>query len=264
VSLGPHDHELVQRDVDGETSAEEKTGLRLRLEADPELRDLHQALEGVRRELDGVGLVDPPPGLRADILRSVRQVGAHGRQAREGVFALFFQRPALAFAATLAIGIGAGLLLSSLAGWHPVAVDEAAVVGTIGSRVDLPEVDRAQLEGSGLAASVVARRGDGLVVVDVDVDPPRGAELFVDTAGSGLQPRAFDARDGLPAAGAILEAAGAYVADAAPGRYRVVLEAFSQGSGEIRIRLQTLEGRVEATLHSGAVSAPAGSSITKN
>jgi len=259
MSLDPRDHELVQRDVDGETSAEERSALRLRLEAEPELRELHQALQGVRQQLDTVVLVDPPPGLRADILRGVRAI-ARGRSEPRGVPSLLFQRPALALAATLAIGIGAGVLLSGLAGgWHLGAVDEAAVSGTIGSRVELPEVDRARLEGNGLRAGAVLRRGASIVVVEVEVAPPRGAELFVDTAGSGLQPRGFDARDGLPAAGAILEAAGAYVADAAPGRYRVVLEPFSAGSGEVRIRLQTVDGRVDATLRSGAVAAPPGS-----
>lgn len=259
MSASPADQELLQRDVDDETSPEERTALHQRLRADPALRAEHEALLDLRRRLDGVGLVDPPPGLVSDVLRSVRQAVGRGPGSRAAWLApLLARRPALALAATLAVGIGAGVLLAGLLGPGWPAIDESQVAGTILSPgpADPAVVDRVRLEGAGLRAEAVARMASGVAVADLVIEPPRTVEVFVETAGSGLRPRGFEAVDGLAAAGAIVEAGGVYVADAPPGRYRVALAATAAGSGEIRIRLQSPDGRVDGTLRLGPVSAP--------
>jgi hypothetical protein len=257
VSAPRSDQELLQRDAFDETSPEERAALHQRLSADPALRAEHERLLDLRRRLDQVGLVDPPPGFVSDVRRAARQAGARGDRGA-WLAPLLARRPALALAASLAIGIGAGVLLSGFLGqgsWP--AVDESQVAGTILSRerADLPVVDRIRLEGAGLRAEAVARTGRGVVVADLVIEPPRTAEVFVETGGSGLRPRGFEALDGL-AAGAILEAGGVYVADARPGHYRLALATTAAGSGEIRIRLQSPDGRVDGSLHLGPVSAP--------
>jgi len=268
VSASGTDRELLQRDIDGELSPPEQTALHDRLRADPALRAEYEKLLDVRRRLDEVGLVDPPPGLVSDVQRAVRLAVARG-ESRQGAWLgpLLARRPALALAATLAIGIGAGVLVAGLLGqgsWP--AVDESQVAGTILSpgRADLPVVDRVRLEGAGLRAEAVARMAAGIVVADLVIEPPRTAELFVETGGSGLQPRGFEALDGLTAAGAILEGGGVYLADASPGRYRLALAATAAGSGELRIRLQSPDGRIDGRLQVGPVSAPVSGEAGKN
>lgn len=260
MSLTDADWELLHRDVDGETTPYERAELRRRLAAEPDLRAQHEALLDLAGRLGGLSLVDPPEGLRWTILHAVRQAAARRGGESPWGLALLARRPAFALAAALALGIGAGLSLSGLLGegrWS--AVDESSVVGTalLGGHPDLPVADRVRLEGAGLRAEAVARKAAGVVVVEVVIERPRTAALFVESSGSGLSPRGFLAPDGLPAAGAVLEAGGAYFADALPGRYRLILAPASEGSGELRIRLQSPDGRVDGTLQVGPVSAPA-------
>jgi len=268
VSASGTDQELLQRDAFGETSAEERAALHQRLRVDPALRAEHEKLVDVRRRLNQVGLVDPPPGLRQSILRAIRESAPREMGSWAWLGPLLVRRPAFALGSALAVGLACGILVTGLlTGGSLPAVDESSVAGTMlprGVRGDLPVVDRVRLEGAGLRAEAVARRASGVVVADLVIEPPRTAEVFVETGGSGLVARGFEAPGGLPAAGAVLEAAGVYIADAPPGRYLFVLTPTAAGSGELRIRLQSPDGRVEGRLRVGTVSVPALAESAKN
>jgi len=262
VKIARSDWTLLQRDVDGETSPEERTALHRRLRAEPELRAAHERLLDVKRRLAGVRLVDPPVDLRRYVLRAVRRAPAPGEGGwRSWLAPLLARRPAFALASTLAVGVVGGVLLAGLLTGGPMpAVDESSVAGTVlpgGLPRELPVVDRLRLEGAGLRAEAHARREAGLVVAELVIEPPGAAEVILDAEGSGLRTRGFEAGDGLPPGGAILEPGGAYIAQAPPGRYRLVLAATGSGSGEIRIRLHSPDGQVDGRLQAGPVSVPA-------
>jgi len=259
--MSPVDLQLLQRDVDGETSSAERAALQQRLRQEPDLREHHEALLEVRRRLDEIGLVDPPPGLRADILHAVRQ--SRRREARgwaDWLLPLYARGSALAYASTLAVGVVAGILLTSALDRGPGAqVDESAVSGTVlpgGPATAAAILDRVHVEGPGVRVDAVARPVSGLVVADLVVESNHTAELLVETSGSGFAPRGFEAPAGLPAGGAVLEATGVYVAEAPAGRYRLVLGPAGTGSGELRIRVRSAAGAAEGSLRAG----PAGAS----
>jgi hypothetical protein len=260
--MSPADLELLlQRDIDGETSAAEHAALLQRLREEPDLREHHEALVEVRKRLDEIGLVDPPPGLRADILRAVRQ--SRRREARgwaDWLLPLFARGSALAYASTLAVGVVAGVLLTGVLGQGPGAhLDESAMSGTVlpgGAGPSSAILDRVHLAGPGVRVEAVARPVSGLVVADLAVESDHAAELVVETGGSGFAPRGFEAPAGLPAGGAVVEATGLYVAEASPGRYRIVLGPAGPGSGEVRIRLSSATGVAQGSLRAG----PAGAS----
>ena len=112
MSLSPADWELLHRDVDGEITEQESAELQERLAREPDLETSHRALVGLGRTLSQVDLVEPPAELAHDVMRRVKEQRPSG--AKEGwlfgLRALVAQRPALALASSLSVGLLAGLL----------------------------------------------------------------------------------------------------------------------------------------------------------
>ena len=133
MTLSRTDWELLHREVDGEISDSESAGLRERLAAEPELREAYQALTGVDRSLSDVGLVAPPPDLAADVMRQVRRLSAppRGGPWLAPLSAWVTGQPMLALAATLAVGLLGGLLVTSLSERGLAPLDESSVAGTL-------------------------------------------------------------------------------------------------------------------------------------
>jgi hypothetical protein len=253
MTMTDQDWDLIQRDVDGETSTDESTALRERLAREPELVHHYQALTGVRDTLDGVRLVDPPADMAGDILRGVRQRAHVGRpRVVTGVFGRLTARPALTLASTLAAGLVVGVLATTLTeGLRPASVDERAVSGTVLSGADLARLSvmgDLELGSASLGASVLTRRGDGIVVAEVDIRSPRPLELTVEMEGTALRPRGFVSLEDLPTGEVILEEDYVHVRQAPAGRYLLTLAVLGMEPGPLRIRLgtgeETLEGEV--------------------
>jgi len=253
VSLSASDWELLHREVDRETTDHESSGLRERLASEPELRAAFQALTGVGGTLSEVGLVEPPPDLATDVMRQVRRrsVPAAKRDWLAPLRLWVTQQPALALASSLAVGLLAGLLVTSLSGRGLVPLDESSVSGTLlppTNLATLPLLDEARLEGTGIEATAATRRGPGMVVAEVEILSAAPADVTLTVDASRLRPRGYECLGGEPKGGVTVEA-GRVELRQATGRCFVKLETVGPAAAPVTVHVQA--GPAEATLRAG-------------
>jgi hypothetical protein len=257
TTMTDQDWELLQREVDRENTADESSALRERLAREPELVRHYQALSGVCDTLDDVRLVDPPAGMAGDILRGIRQRAYAGRpRVVAGVFGRLTARPALTLASTLAAGLVVGVVATTLTDRLRPGIDETVVSGTVLPARDLarlPVIGDLELGGASLGATVVTRRGDGVVVAEVQIRSPRPLDVTVGLDRGALRPRGFVSLEDLPTGEVSLEEDHVSVRQAPAGRYLLTLAILGADPAPLRIRLDsdedTLEGEVGAAVH---------------
>ena len=262
MTLSGSDWALLHREMDGEATDVESAGLRERLAAEPELRAAFQALAGVGESLSEVGLVDPPPELAPNVMRQVRRgPGAAPRGSWLAPLSGWVTRqPALALAATLAVGLLGGLLVTSLSDRGSGPLDEAAVSGTLLPPGDLAERcrwwTRRASRGPGIDATAVTRSGHGVVVAELDILSGGPVDVTVEVAGGGLRPRGFDCAGDQPTAGVVIEARRVHVRGLGTGRCFVSLAALEGDPGPVAVRILVEAGneRSEAVLRAGTTA----------
>lgn len=240
--MDPRLEELLQREIDGATSAEESAELHRRLMEEPAARELHDRLQRLAEDLRRVGQEEVPAGLRQEILAAVER----SERARSGAVATHRRTPGvrrrdlLPFAAGLAAGLALFALLSGGGGPDP-AVDPDALTGTMrpGARsAEELSADAQRIEGPGVVATALLRVHRDEAVVDLHLRSDRPLETTLESVG-GLTPL-FGERRG-PEAGEIRLTEGACrVVQEGEGRYRFVL----RGEGEaatasLRLRLRS-------------------------
>lgn len=252
MTISDRDWELLQREVDGQNPPEDSAALRERFSREPELEDQYRALQEVGRTLEQVGLVEPPEGLAHDVMRQVRQraLARPRGGALSVLFAGFMQRPALALASSLAVGVLAGVLVAGLVGQAPAGrIDERWVAGSIlpsGHLGELPLIDKTVLEAPGLQATVATRQGPGVVVAELAITSPQPVDVVVELDGQALQPRAYGTPTAPAVGSVVLEADRVRIRQAGPGRYLLTLEVLRPDPAPLRIRLDSAEGSVSA------------------
>jgi anti-sigma factor RsiW len=100
-------------ELDGVATPEESSKLQEHLARDPEAKARFEHLRQLSAMLDRVEMVDPPPDLKAGILRSIR-TRATSEPARVGwldrLAAAFGGRPLFRFAYSFAAGVAAGII----------------------------------------------------------------------------------------------------------------------------------------------------------
>jgi hypothetical protein len=253
MTLSPSDWELLHREVDGETTDDESSGLRERLAAEAELREAYQALTGVGQALSSVRIEDPPPALASEVMRQVRRRGAPGgsRDWLAPMSAWVAGQPALALAATLAVGLLGGLLVTSLSERGLAPLDESAVSGTAlpgEQQSALPILDRARLTGEGIEAVATIRRGRGAVVAEVEVAAPAPVDVTVIVEPTQLRPQGFECLGDEPAGGVVIEAGRVELREAGPGRCFVKMATLGTVTDPVVVQVVAGPDRVEAAL----------------
>jgi anti-sigma factor RsiW len=153
--------DLIQRVLDGDGSAEERTRLDARLASDPRARSRYDDLSRVFQALSAVQVEEAPSGMRDDVLRSIREAAlAKTRDtARAGVAVPAVRapragRPAfswLRLALPIAGGAVAAVVLFTTIGGPPWRAPVGRVSGTMSGAGSAD----AMRVGSGPAAVVV-------------------------------------------------------------------------------------------------------------
>jgi anti-sigma factor RsiW len=258
MSLSASDWELLHRAVDGEATEAESAELETRLAREPDLAASHRALQGVGRTLSEVGLVESPPELAGDVMRQVRQ-RPHSVAEQRGLSGLtgwVARQPGLALAASLAVGLLAGLLATGLSGRGALmSLDENTVSGTIlpfGHLATLPVIDEIEIGGPGTGATVVTRRGSDVVVAEVRIRSPRPLDLTVELDSGTLRPRGFVSLEDLPTGEVALEEGLVRVRQAPEGHYLLTLAVLGPDPAPLRIRLESGDAALEGELRAVA------------
>jgi hypothetical protein len=255
MTIVQSDWELLHREIDGENAPEVSARLHERLAREPELDACYQALLGVGRTLSEVGLVEPPVGILGDVMRRVRPGLPTAAPRAGGIAGWVARQPGLALAASLAVGVLAGVLVSG--GGGAGRVQDVSVSGTAltSARLQtLPVIDEAHLEGSGMRASVVAHRKGDVVVAELEIESGSPVDLTVGVSGGSLRPSGFESADGRAVGPVVLDATGVHARRLPSGRYLLVLQAIGASSSELHIRVESPQGILDGHLRSGGSS----------
>jgi len=175
--------DLIQRALEGEVTADERTRLDARLAAEPAARSRYDELSRAFEALGSVPLAEPPAGMRDEVMRAIRGAAPAwaaasaraGRTIPASRPSLRAGRPAFAWlriALPLAAGAVAALVL--VANWQgsPWRTGGDRVSGTM----------------SGLRSTDALRLGEGASAVLVRWSPSRaGFELRVQAGDTPVQ-----------------------------------------------------------------------------
>lgn len=229
--------EWIQADLDGQATRRERSALRKRLQADPEARRLQAGLKEVCRVLDEVGDVDPPAGLRSEILAEIRRRSPAMPKAR--LFRTWrLQSPVLRYGYVLAAGFALGFAL------HLVVfrqVPEAAprdILGTMAAIDRSPESSSAipmvTEAGAGIGSLELRASGSALLL-GIELASPGPVELLVAFDANLVSFRGWEAPPG--DGGSISAEPGLVRLESETGhRYGVLLERRSLREGALDVR----------------------------
>ena len=177
---------LINADIDGELTADEREDLDVILESSSEARAMRAELLRLSNLLDSQPEQLPPPDLLKQILNKLAPPPRASNFSRSGLFASFQPATAgLAFAAGLLLTVG----FYELSPNGPSASETASMVGTMvanqsGSQ-DLLKHD-VILKGDGFSGAVSLRSNDGVYILNFDLDSRDLMEIEVGLDRTGL------------------------------------------------------------------------------
>jgi anti-sigma factor RsiW len=180
-----HDHDdLIQRDIDGRITGEERTRLASLLASDPTAREEHQRLAGLRDLLASLPKEEPPAHLSVKVLRDIR-----ARRGARGAWSFWpGGRVALGYGYAAAAGAALAILAVHVAtggrafGPEPSPGSAAATIGSAtagGSWLSYRGVD-------GNIALDVAAPGKGTLDVTVAYDPSAFQLVGITNRNAGI------------------------------------------------------------------------------
>jgi hypothetical protein len=155
---------LMNAEIDGANSPEESRELREYLDANEEAREHFEELKAVGVAMAEAGQVSPPEGLRAAIMRIVRQRerararGGFVEWVRQGLSPAPRMRLAYSFAGGVAVGLVLFAILSmTLPQLAMVPGDGRELMGTMGGERCFVAADAVDFEVPGAAGSASVR-----------------------------------------------------------------------------------------------------------
>lgn len=177
--------ELIQRQIDGETSEQERTALRDFVAANAEAQTVQNRLLRLAEILNRVEEVEPPTDLSGNIMAALPAIGRSSTsaapfQSRSGRLLSFFEYFKYGFA--LAAGILIGLVLGPAIFKQATTVNPAGLYGSMAPHAtssDLKPVDQIELNSDGLTGSVRLERQASRAVLEFDISSRTTTEVAV-------------------------------------------------------------------------------------
>jgi len=160
--------DLINADIDGEISDDDKVALEAYLSESAEGRALHAELTGLCTSLDAVEPAEPPRHLRHVIMNSVNPPSPES--AAPGMLPGLLAAPALRYAATFAAGVFLTLSLVSSDQISNRAFDDVTgLVGSVADPVNAELVNSVSVDESQIAGTVSLRRAGTMLILDFDL-----------------------------------------------------------------------------------------------
>jgi hypothetical protein len=176
--------DLIEKELSGGLTADERDRLRVHLETDPEARRLHRHMIETGDALKEIRDVDVPAGLKQRIMNSIdaRRYRAHGRIRAELPLwrRIIIPRIRLVYAFAVGVLVGA-VVYSQMIPRGPASGPSDAIhlYGLIAGRQvrDLVEVDSVSLDLPGVRGEIRLMRGAGLAVLKQELSSDMGLEV---------------------------------------------------------------------------------------
>jgi hypothetical protein len=246
---------LVQADLDGVITPEQRARLQEQLESSEEVRAFYADCQQLVEALNGLEALEPPPGMDDSILAAVRDrvaaplaAPAEQEEPESGLrslFAIWFNFPVLRYASAFLLGA----LLTTLLSDRNVDGAPSSVVNLAGTMSPVPEfalVQTRQLQSEGADLRLDLLKSDDLLQIrfSVDSDAPVELEMLYAIDAYGLF--GFSQESG--ALGNLTAKDGALTLQALGQRgFAVFLTRRSADTSEIELRLRR-EGETIETL----------------
>jgi len=241
------DDERLQRELDGESAAEESAALRKRLAEEPLLQHRYHALQHAVRAVGRLPWVEAPEGLAEDVMRQLRRRAAPTRRGGPAGFGrALLARPVRAYGSALAAGLLLGAFLFGPAELSRPPGSDAALSGaalptqTI-ARPPVGEVLR--LAEGPLRASALWRPTAGGVRLELTIEAPEPVDATLRFDPTALRARAVEL-DAVPGGEATFGSGRVELRQVRAGHYAVdFLTTPSLAQGVLSVRLES-QGRV--------------------
>jgi hypothetical protein len=163
--------ELMNLEIDGVISDEDRHELERYLESHPDALEHYTALRNTAVMLDGTEMIEPPAALSRDIIESIfeRHSEAKGRCLSTGGVSrrTFRWRPGFAFAAGIITGLF--LFASALLFVMNSPPGEENLYGTIAGLNDTAVQWTTVIDGPGVQGSVRTRRSGETIVAELEI-----------------------------------------------------------------------------------------------
>lgn len=160
--------DLINADIDGETSDVEKIELQAFLDENTEGRALHDELASLCTTLDRVEHEEPPPYLRHIIMNSVPP--ARAPDESPGFLQILLATPALKYAATFAAGVFLTLSIVNSSQLSNQAFDDVTgLVGTVADPVHSDLASTIAVDEVDIAGTVSLRSVGSMLILDFDL-----------------------------------------------------------------------------------------------
>ena len=160
--------DLINADIDGEISDEDKAALDAFLSENAEGRAFHAELSSLCTSLDAVPAEDPPRHLRHVIMNAAPRPVAEA--ASPGLIQSLLAAPALRYAATFAAGVFLTLSLINSGQISNQAFDDVTgLVGSVANPVDAELVSSISVDESTIAGTVSLRSAGSMLILDFDL-----------------------------------------------------------------------------------------------
>jgi hypothetical protein len=171
--------ELIHAEIDGEISASDSELLQQHLESNLDSKAFFEDMKKISNFFDEADSREPPPQLRADILRSIPKPRTN---SNFGLFGLEWLSPVnLRYASAFATGALVVLAAVSLESWTDRSpLKSSDLVGTMTRHEPLAGVataDRVAIDLEQLAGSVSLRRTDSFLVIEFDLNSTQLVEV---------------------------------------------------------------------------------------
>ena len=160
--------DLINADIDGEISAEEKTELQAFLADNAEGRALHNAMASLCDTLDIIDEEEPPAHLRHVIMNSIPKRPAP--QSSPGFLEVLFAAPALRYALSFAAGVFLAISIVNSSQFSNQAFDNVTgLVGTVAEPIDATLASSVSVDEVDVAGIVSLRSAGSLLILDFDL-----------------------------------------------------------------------------------------------
>lgn len=183
-NLDPRD--LIQAEIDGLATPDEREALRAWAERDPSVREELREMRGLAELLARVPKVAPPGDLAGGVMRAIRLSKQSSESTARGPFARLRAlwpsgRAILPFAYAAAAGAAACFLaIRAFSGgavpgsWVP----DSAAVGTMMAPAGDP-IGHADLVAPGLRGQASLRRAGGSYAIEIAIESPESGEIGI-------------------------------------------------------------------------------------
>jgi len=186
--------ELMNREIDGLNSADESARLSEYLKGHPDYAQMYDELRDLSTMLGAVEDLTPRKHLAARIMNSVKELDSSQHESRSAfdVIRSLNLRPAMTFAAGLALGSVLIMSLSKYAG--DSSADAKHLLGAFVDRNSLDEMEivgTTSVIGEGVDGSVTAKRSENMILVNVSMHASRETTLRMKYNANELRFKGF-------------------------------------------------------------------------